>query len=172
MTEYRNETIQDADDSGRRRDNPDRIDTTGERVAAEAVGGVAGAASGAALGSLVGPVGLFIGALAGTVGGWWSGKAVGDDAGEFDARDEHYRTRFRETSGDASQPYENVRPAYQVGHLAARNPDYTGRSFDEIEPELKRGWSSDLARDHGDWDTARKYASDAYYQNDRGRRDQ
>jgi uncharacterized protein (TIGR02271 family) len=126
----------------------------------EGVGGVAGAAAGAAIGSLAGPVGTAIGAIAGAVGGWWSGKAAADAASDIDATDEdYYRQRFSSTGG---RDYERARPAYQLGHVAGFNPDYQGRSFDEIEPDLRRGWTRDVAATSDDWENVRDYARDAF----------
>ena len=123
----------------------------------EGVGGVAGAAAGAAVGSLAGPVGTVIGAIAGAVGGWWSGKAAADAASNIDATDDdYYRQRFAETGG---RDYDTARPAYQLGHVAGFNPDYEGRSFEEIEPDLRRGWAS---AGTGDWNNVRGYAQDAF----------
>ena len=70
------------------------------------------------------------------------------------------------TSAGGADDYDNVRPAYQLGHLAGRNPDYASRSFDEVEPDLQRGWTSDVASRHGEWHSVRGYARDAF---DRGR---
>lgn len=128
------------------------------------VGGVAGAATGAAVGSLAGPVGTAIGAIAGAVGGWWSGKAAADAASNIDTTDdEYYRNRF--TSSSRSGDYDRARPAFHLGHVAGMNPDYEGRSFDEVEPHLRRGWTDDVATQSGDWNDVRDYARDAY---DRG----
>jgi len=126
----------------------------------EGVGGVAGAAAGAAIGSLAGPVGTAIGAIAGAVGGWWSGRAAADAASNIDDTDDaYYRERFATTGrGD----YETARPAYQLGHVAGQNPDYEGRSFEEIEPDLRRGWTGDVAASAGDWENVRDYARDAF----------
>ena len=126
----------------------------------EGVGGVAGAAAGAAIGSLAGPVGTAIGAIAGAVGGWWSGKAAADAASDIDTTDEdYYRQRFSSAGG---RDYERARPAYQLGHIAGFNPDYQGRSFDEIEPDLRRGWTKDVAAGSDDWENVRDYARDAF----------
>lgn len=127
----------------------------------EGVGGVAGAGVGAAVGSLAGPVGTVIGAIAGAAGGWWSGRAAMDAASTIDTTDDaHYRQRFAETGG---RDYGTARPAYHLGHVAGSNPEYEGRSFDEVEPDLRRGWTS-AGTDN--WDDVRDYARDAY---DRGR---
>ena len=123
----------------------------------EGVGGVAGAAAGGAIGSLAGPVGTVIGAIAGAAGGWWSGKAAADAASNIDTTDDtFYRQRFSETGG---RDYDTARPAYHVGHVAGFNPDYEGRSFEEIEPDLRRGWTS---AGTSDWNDVRGYARDAF----------
>ena len=62
----------------------------------------------------------------------------------------------------ADRSYDDVRPAYQLGHIASMNPDYNGRSFDEVEPELRYGWGNDLRARHGDWSAVRPYAEEAY----------
>jgi hypothetical protein len=60
-----------------------------------------------------------------------------------------------------------VSPAYVAGHLAGRNPDWAGRTFDQVEPDLQRAWGEDLARKHGHWSAVRGYARAAF---DRARR--
>ena len=131
------------------------------RAVGEGIGGVAGAGAGAAVGSLAGPIGTAIGAIAGAVGGWWSGRAAVDAASSIDETDDAvYRQHFSETSRGGQ--YDAARPAYQLGHVASLNPDYKGRAFDEIEPQLRRGWTDDVASQSGDWNKVRDYARDAY----------
>ncbi len=133
----------------------------------EAVGGVSGVVTGAAIGSAAGPIGTVIGGIAGAVGGWWAGRAVAEAAHKFTHEDDSfYRERF-ETRPDrlADRSYDDVRPAYQLGHIASLNPDYNGRTFDEVEPELRYGWGNDLRARHGDWSAVRPYAEDAYSRN-------
>ena len=151
---------------------PGTTDTTGD-VVGEVTGGVAGAATGAALGSLGGPIGTLIGALAGALGGWWSGRAISEAASTFTDDDESYYRDYHTSAASrlADRPasthsYDDVRPAYQLGHLASRNPDYASRNFDEVETDLRRGWTSDVSARHGDWDSVRPYARDAF---ERGR---
>ncbi len=133
----------------------------------EGIGGVSGVVAGAAIGSAAGPIGTIIGGIAGAVGGWWAGRAVADAAQKFTTEDDsYYRERFENTSGRlADRQYEDVRPAYQLGHIASLNPDYNGRSFDAVEPDLQRGWGNDLRGRHGDWSTVRPYAEQAYSRN-------
>lgn len=137
--------------------------TAGEEVG-QAVGGVSGVVAGAAIGSAAGPIGTVIGGLAGAVGGWWAGRAVVDAAQRFDDHtDNNYRQAY-ESRADrlADRTYDDVRPAYQLGHLASENPDYSGRNFEAIEADLQRGWTNDLRARHGDWSTVRPFAEEAF----------
>ena len=138
----------------------------GEEVG-EAVGGVSGVVAGAAIGSAGGPIGTIIGGIAGAVGGWWAGRAVADATHKFTADDDtFYRERFEHRPDRlADRSYDDVRPAYQLGHIASMNPDYNGRSFEEVEPDLRQGWSNALRARHGDWSAVRPYAEEAYSRN-------
>src|SRR5687767_14347549 len=130
----------------------------------EAAGGISGGLAGAAIGSIGGPIGTLIGGLAGVVGGWWAGRSIAEAAKDYgDEDDRYYRTHY-ETSDSrlADRSYDDVRPAYQLGHLASRNPDYRGRSFDDVETDLRRGWSDDIGARHGDWASVRGYAREGY----------
>jgi hypothetical protein len=140
-------------------DNP----STGDEVG-QAVGGVSGVVTGAAIGSAGGPVGTVIGAIAGAVGGWWAGRTIAEAASRFtDHDDNNYRQAY-ESRNDrlADRSYEDVRPAYQLGHIASENPDYNGKSFEAIESDLQKGWGNDLRSKHGDWAAVRPYAQEAY----------
>lgn len=151
---------------GRNPDNGvqrERSTETGDEVG-EAAGGISGVVVGSAIGSIGGPLGAVVGGIAGAVGGWWAGRAVADAAQEYSPGDDAvYRNHFENSPGRlADRNYEVVSPAYQVGHIAARNPEYHGRTFEEIEPDLRRGWISVATKAHGEWDSVRGYARDAY----------
>jgi hypothetical protein len=157
----RDETTDDRDVTAR----PVRDDdspTTADYVG-EAAGGVSGGLAGAAIGSIGGPVGTLIGGLAGVIGGWWAGRSIAEAAKDYgDADDARYRTHYESSGRAGNRSYDDVRPAYQIGHIASRNPDYHGRDFDTVESDLKRGWSDDLGARHGDWPSVRNYAREAY----------
>lgn len=141
--------------------------STTSREVGKGVGGVAGVAAGAAIGSLAGPVGTVIGGIAGAVGGWWAGKEVADAATSFtDVNDAEYRTHFTGLSKGSRgrlTSYDQARPAYQLGYLASRNPDYRGRSFEAIEGDLRRGWTPDVEKQAGySWDEARNAIAEGY----------
>ena len=149
----------DRDATELRRDDVNPGDEIGE-----AVGGISGVLTGAALGSLGGPIGTIIGGIAGAVSGWWAGRAISEAASHAtNDDDEYYRTHYEGSqSGGSTRSYDDVRPAYQLGHLAGRNPDYKSRSFDEIETDLRHGWSGDVTQRHGDWHDVRDYARHGY----------
>jgi len=140
---------------GKHDDNPGVADHVGE-----AAGGISGVAAGAAVGSLAGPVGTVIGGIVGAMGGWWTGRAVAEAATAISTDDEGYYRRHYDASPIADRRYDDVRPAYYLGHIASRNPDYRNRSFDEVESDLRTGWQKDSK--YGSWDTVRGYAREGY----------
>ena len=137
---------------------------TAGKLASEGVGGAAAGAAGAAIGALAGPIGMFVGGLAGVVGGWWAGKAANEAAHHYTPEvDAAYRSAYESSPSKlADRSFDDVRPAYQAGHIAAMNPDYRDRDFDAVEGDLKRGWTDDLRSKHGEWNAARPFARDAY----------
>jgi hypothetical protein len=145
---------------------PDNAEPKGDKVG-EGVGSVSGVVAGAAIGSAAGPIGTIIGGIAGAVGGWWAGHAVSEATHKFTRDDDdYYREHFVNRSDRlADRGYDDVRPAYQLGHIASLNPDYRGMSFEQIEPDLQRGWGNDLRSRHGDWSTVRPYSKEAYSRN-------
>jgi hypothetical protein len=127
----------------------------------EGAGTFLGGVGGMALGIAGGPIGLVVGAIAGAVGGWWAGKGVADAFTDKD--DKAYRAHYAASPDHmADRSYDQVTPAYAAGHLAGRNPDYAGRTFDQIEPDLQRGWNDDFAAKHGQWPAVRNYARVAF----------
>jgi len=142
---------------GKHDDHPGVADHVGE-----AAGGITGVTAGAAAGSLAGPVGTVIGGIVGAMAGWWTGRAVAEAATSLTTDDDNYYRRNYEASPNrlADRSYDDVKPAYYLGHVASRNPDYRNRSFDEIENDLRTGWTAD--KRYGSWDTMRGFASEGY----------
>jgi hypothetical protein len=145
---------------------PSNVKSDAENVG-EGAGSFLGGVGGMALGATAGPVGLVIGAIAGGLGGWWAGHGVAE---AFTSKDhEAFRAHYDSSSDRiADRTYDQVTPAYAVGHLAGRNPDYRDRTFDQIEPDLERAWNGDIATRHGQWPSVRGYARAAF---DRARRE-
>ncbi len=157
---------------------PDAVDSRADRVkdkalgkhdshpgvadhVGEAAGGITGVTAGAAIGSAGGPIGTIIGGILGAMGGWWTGRAASEAATAITSSDDAYYRRHFDTSGRSNmRSYDDVKPAYYLGHLASRNPDYRDRSFSDIEPDLQRGWTTD--RNRGSWDEFRSYANEGF----------
>lgn len=144
----------------------DRTPSLGDQFG-EAAGGISGVFAGAVIGSLGGPIGTVIGGIAGAVGGWWTGRAISEAASNFSHSDDEefrsdFETRAPAVASTPNRSYELVRPAYQLGYLASRNPEYAGQSFEDIEPHLERGWNGNAATGAGDWSAMRSYARTAY----------
>ena len=132
---------------------------------AGAVGGAGGALAGAGLGTIVGgPIGAIVGAIAGAVGGWWAGQAAADPATTISMDDEaRYRDMYEASPNRlADRSYEDVRPFYHLGHVACSNPDYRQRTFDDIEADLEKCWTSDLRTRYGEWAYVRPFAREGF----------
>jgi hypothetical protein len=138
-------------------------DPTVADLVGEAAGGITGVLAGAAVGSLAGPIGTIIGGIAGAIGGWWSGRAISEAVEKLTEDDEtYYRQHFHTTAEKPAIPprertYDDVRPAYHLGHIAGMNPNYKGRQFEEIEEDLQRGWNDDVRNRYGEWDAVRGF---------------
>jgi hypothetical protein len=118
----------------------------------ESAGGFLGATGGMAIGAVGGPVGLIVGGIAGAVGGWWAGRGIADAMTKDD--DDAFRRHFNQV-GPADRRFEDVRPAYVAGHLA-------GRSFEDLESDLKCGWGTEIVQHCGEWPGVRRYAQAAF----------
>lgn len=139
-------------------DRENRTESTEEKVG-EGVGGVTGALAGAGLGSAAGPIGTIIGGIAGAAGGWWAGEKAGRAVDDWEEHDRYYRTRWdADQRSERLGSYDDARVGYGFGHIAGRNPDYSGRQFEEIEPEIRSNWKYD----RHDYDTMRPYVREGY----------
>ena len=129
----------------------------------EATGGIAGVLLGAGIGSSAGPVGTLLGGIAGAIGGWWTGRAIAEAAEKLSAEDdEEFRAHYeRSESRLGDRSYDEVRGAYYLGHIASSNPNFTDRTFSEVEPELARGWRECLNPPCA-WEQARAFVGEGY----------
>lgn len=128
-----------------------------ERVGA-GMGGLAGKAADTA----VDLMGSMIRRVAGSVGGWWSDRSPDEAKTMFGDREESTCRQHFDQNGSKTTSYDAVRPLYQFGHLAGSNPDYQGRSFEDVEPDLRSAWTGDQSQQYGDWESVRDYISTGY----------
>ncbi|HSJ08711.1 MAG TPA: hypothetical protein VK928_02330 [Longimicrobiales bacterium] len=124
--------------------------------AGEGVGGIGGTLAGAAVGSAFGPVGTIIGGVAGAVGGWWAGEKAGRAVEDMGEHEDEYRAHHG-TLGAREIEYDEARLGYGLGHVAGQNPDYRGRAFSDVEPDLRRGW-----KHNRDYDSMRPFIQHGY----------
>lgn len=141
----------------------DKDNSNGKKMGAGAIGGaalggVAGVATAGALaGGVTGPVGAIIGAAVGAVAGAVMARGAADPVTE----DRYWRENH------ATRPYalkdvgfDHYQPAYRAGvDTYNSNPS---RSFDDVEPELDRGWSRARGGSSLEWEHARPAARDAW----------
>lgn len=138
---------------------------------------------GEGLGGLMGQAadslfGMF-GAMMSNMGGWWAQAAQQQGGGGFKAsfssdQDSACRRHFTAQAGGGAnlRSYEDARPLYQFGHMAGQNPDYQGRSFDQIEMDLERNWGAEQQQRYGQWPNVRGFVQFGYEGGGRGGRSQ
>jgi len=146
-------------------------DESREKGNFERVGSSAGGLAGRVGDTAIDLMSSMIKTAASTFGGWWSRSTPDEAVRSFgDEQDRSCRVHFENMhrDRDAKASYDNVRPLYQFGHLAGSNPDYQGRSFDEVENELQQAWSADNSNRYGDWSRVREYVNKGFASHSRG----
>jgi len=142
--------------------NPDPItDQPGSHPIETGIGAaVAGAAAGMAVGTVAGPVGTAVGAAVGAIAGGLAGKGVGemiDPTTDDNWLSENFESRPCVKKGETFDTYHD---AYRYGGEAESR--YQGRTFDEVEGDLKHDWGTAKARGGLGWNHAREAVKDAY----------
>lgn len=123
------------------------------------VGAAGGAVAGAATGAIGGPIGAAVGGVAGAVVGGLAGKAAAEAVNPT-AEDAYWRETYqREPYYVTGRAYEEYRPAYEMGWIAASR--YPG-DFETVEPELSRDWGRARAQSSLEWAQAQPAARAAW----------
>jgi hypothetical protein len=135
----------------------------------DTLGGMAGRMAGRATDMAMDVAGSVLGPVLESMGDWWASSDARSAADSFGEREErecrtHHESRRGAStgSGTAARDYESARPVYRFGHLAGQNPDYQGRSFDEVEPELENVWEKAGRDRFGDWPEVRSEVEFGY----------
>jgi hypothetical protein len=123
----------------------------------ERAGGALGGLAGMAGDTAVNLMGSMLGSVARTVGGWWSDRAADEALTSFGEKEDSTCRAHFDNVARRDTNYDTMRPLYQFGHLAGQNPDYQGRSFEEVETDLKTAWTGEPAVTYGDWEMVRDY---------------
>jgi hypothetical protein len=128
------------------------------------VGAAGAGAIGTAVGAVVGgPVGAAVGAVVGSVVGGLAGKNAAERINPT-VEDEYWRNNHR------SQPYfendydyDDYQPAYRVGYEGYGRYSSTGRTYDDLEPELRNDYEKNKGGTRLAWDKAKLAAKDAWH---------
>jgi hypothetical protein len=126
----------------------------------------AGAAAGAAGGLVGGPVGAVVGAVVGGVAGGLAGKGVAESI-DPTVEDAYWRENYaHQPYYDPKTSYDLYQPAYRYGwESRGRHID---RSFDEVEPVLKKDWELSHGRGGMAWEKAKLASRDAWHRIEAG----
>lgn len=73
----------------------------------------------------------------------------GNGFATYDIYDPDFRTHFQTTYAQTGNRFEQYQPAYRYGYTLAVDDRYQGRSWRDIEPEVRNAWES---RNQGTWD--------------------
>ena len=119
-----------------------------------------GVAAGAAIGSVAGPIGTAAGIAAGAIVGGLAGKGAAE-AIDPTVEDTYWRDNYR-TRGyvDKNASYDIYRPAYRTGYQAYSK--YPGKTFDEVEGDLRRDYEQSKDAAALKWEQARQASRDAW----------
>jgi len=122
-------------------------------------GGVAGAVIGGAIG---GPIGAGVGAVVGVISGGLAGKGAAEALNPT-AEHEFWRVEYRSRPYfTQASPYEEFGPAYQYGWESYSTFQTTGKTFGEVEPELRRDWIKRRGTSNLTWERAKAATHDAW----------
>ena len=115
--------------------------------------------TGSAVSAASGVVGTMVGKIAGRVGGWW--ESAREAVAELPEEEQQAcRVHFEAYEvRPAGMTYERALPGYTLGYMAAGNPDYRGRAFEEVEPDLRHGFAGETGTDY---DTVRDFTRYGY----------
>ena len=124
---------------------------------ATGTGAAAGGALGAVAGSIGGPVGAAVGAAVGGLIGGLMGKSAAEGYDEG-----YWRTVYpTEPYFSPGFTFEDYDPAYRYG--AEAFPLYSGRPFDEVEPNLAKDWEKKRGASRLTWEQAKAAVKRAYH---------
>jgi len=80
----------------------------------------------------------------GSTGYSTSGSTAGDfrDSGRWEDVAPRYRSGWEQRYGQSGGRWEDYEPGYQFGWERSNDPQYRGRNWNEVEPDLRRDWET------------------------------
>lgn len=127
------------------------------------VGAAGAGAAGAAIGGAIGgPVGAVIGAVVGSVGGGLVGKGAAEKL-DPTVEDAYWRENHRSAPYyESSHTYEDYQPGYRTGYEGYSRHAGTGKTYDEVEPELRQHYEQNHSNARVGWEKAKHATRDAW----------
>lgn len=105
--------------------------------------------------------GVIAGVALAAAGGYWASRKLASAASELSEEEERdCRTYYdMHPVRGSGVPYSQARTVYVLGYVAGRNPEYAGRTYDDVEPHLRGGYTGRRA---GNYDTLRDFGRRGY----------
>ena len=124
------------------------------------VGVISGAAAGIAIGAAGGPIGAAVGGVVGAAVGGLAGKGIAEAVNPVE-EDKHWRDSYvREPYFKPGSTYDYYAMGYRTGWEGRVR--YDGRSFSDVEPELRAEYESGRTDASADWKEGRLAAKAAW----------
>ena len=160
---------------GRARENRDRMNASSDRLerrgtdpnrdplsgapgahpVGTGVGAAGGGAAGAGIGAIGGPVGAAVGLAAGAVVGGLVGKGTAE-AMNPTAEEAYWRNNYSKQSWyEKNRSYDEYQPAFRTGYEGYSRYAGTGKTFDEVEADLRRDYERVCGTSPFRWENAR-----------------
>ena len=131
-----------------------------DHVIGTGTGALAGAVAGAAVGALAGPLGMAAGAAAGSILGAGAGDSLAEAVNPT-VYEDYWKDNFLKASYyTAGQEWTDYQPAYKLGYSAYDSN--RGRTFDDIEADLKSKWDDTRGESRLTWVDARGAVHDGW----------
>lgn len=78
----------------------------------------------------------------------------------WDDEDKYWRSNYRSRPYAGSADYDVYRPGFRYGFESANR--YQNRSWNDVEPELSKGWNTYPHRGNSTWDQVKNAVRDAW----------
>jgi uncharacterized protein (TIGR02271 family) len=144
--------------------NPDPITgQPGAHPVGTGIGAAGAGAVGAVVGGLVGgPIGAAVGTVIGAVAGGLAGKSAAERVNPS-VEDEYWRNNYATRPYvEKERSYEDYQPAYRTGYEGYSQYGDMGKTYDEVEPDLRSEYEKQQGGAGLAWDKAKHATKDAW----------
>lgn len=144
--------------------NPDPITgQPGAHPVGTGVGAAGAGAVGAVVGGIVGgPIGAAVGTVIGAVAGGLAGKSAAERVNPT-VEEEYWRSNYASRPYvEPERSYEDYHPAYRTGYEGYRRYGDAGKTYDEVEPDLRNEYETQHRGAGLAWEKAKHATKDAW----------